>query len=530
MIENHLTIFFIVGLKKCLMNKKRLVILAGFLFPLLGLNAQPSTAPSFITDSLDNYIMQGMKDWNIPGLAVAIVKEGKVVMMKGYGIRDVKTNEPVDENTLFMIASNSKLFTATAIAQLENDNKLSIDDKVNKYVKDYTLYDKNTTELVTLRDLLSHRIGTKTFQGDFVFWNGNLSRAQIINKMKLLKPVGNFRQNFGYCNSCFLTAAEAIPAVSGKPWEVYVYDSILMPLGMNNTHTLTQGIEQRKNASKPYTTVLTGNLTELPYDHVDNLAPAGSIVSNVKDLSKWLLMQLDSGRLDGKRIIAWEALRKTRDMNITISSRKSNTFPTHYSGYGLGVFMNDYGGKQVYWHTGGAFGFVSNTCFVPEEKLGIVVLTNNDNQNFFEALRYQVLDAYLGVPYTNRSKAQLPAFHKEEATKIKKTASYQARVKGNAAGMLLDNSAGTYNNEIYGNIQISKDKKGKSLNIDFKGHNTLKAKLEYMDNDEWLLTYNNLGYGIFPVKFNTEKGKVVSIDIRVTDFLDYNSYTFKKVE
>src|SRR5437868_7277944 len=153
--------------------------------------------PSFIKDSLDSYIQQGMKDWNIPGLAIAIVKDGKVVAMKGYGVRDVETKEPVDENTLFMIASNSKLFTATALAQLEYDKELSLNDKITKYFPDYRVYDTTTTELVNIRDMLSHHLGTKTFQGDFTFWNSSLTRQQIMNKMRLLKPSQNFRQSYG---------------------------------------------------------------------------------------------------------------------------------------------------------------------------------------------------------------------------------------------------------------------------------------------------------------------------------------------
>lgn len=511
------------------MKRHLMLVIIGCMLSAAQARAQANAAPSFISDSLESYIVQGMKDWNIPGLAIAIVKDGKVVTMKGYGVRDVETKAPVDENTLFMIASNSKLFTGTSLAQLEYNKRLSLDDKVSKYIKDYALYDKNSTDLVSLRDLLSHRIGTKTFQGDFIFWNGNLGRREIVRKMKLLKPTGIFRQSFGYCNSCFLTAGEAIPVVSGMPWEVYVYDSLLMPLGMTNTHTLTQGMEQRPNASKPYTNQYTGLLTELPYDHVDNLGPAGSMVSNVNDMSKWLLMQLDSGRVNGKRVIAWDVIRKTRDNNISVSSRKSMTYPVHYTGYGLGVFMNDYAGKQVYYHTGGAFGFVSNTCFVPEANLGIVILTNNDNQDFFEALRYQVLDAYLGVPFVNRSKQQVAGFNTQLAATANKTAALKARVKGEEPGMLLDKYAGVYANELYGNIVVSKDASDKFLNIDFKGHNKLKATVEYMDNNEWLLTYNNIDYGIFPVKFKTEKDAVQSIDIRVNEFLDYDAYTFKKL-
>jgi CubicO group peptidase (beta-lactamase class C family) len=502
------------------------------IFPLLlmivaGFTAIAQQQPAFISNELDEYIKQGMKDWNIPGLAIAIVKDGKVIVSKGYGVRDIKTNAPVDENTLFMIASNSKLFTGTALAQLDYNKKLSLDDKITKYFKGYRVYDSNVTQMVTIRDLLSHRLGTKTFQGDFTFWNANLSRKEIINKMRLLKPVGQFRQNYGYCNSCFLTAGEIIPLVSGKPWEVYVYDSIIMPLGMTNTHTLGQGIDQRPNVSKPYTTQFTGELTELSYDRVDNLAPAGSIVSNVKDLSKWLIMQLDSGRLEGKRILPWAVLQKTRDINLAISSRRNGSGLTHFTGYGLGVFESDYNGRQIFFHTGGADGFVTNTCFVPEEKLGITILTNNDNQNFFEILRYQILNAYLHVPFTNLSKAQLPGFQKELQSTADNIKKMQARLKDNKPSLPIAAYAGTYDNELYGSITVT-TKDANSLEIKFNGHNTLTATVDYMDNDEWLLTYSSIAYGIFPLKFKIENNKVRSMDVKINDFIEYDPYTFIK--
>ena len=488
-----------------------------------------SITPTFIIDSLNNYIKEGIKDWDIPGLAIAIVKDGKTVVMKGYGVTDIESKEPVDENTLFMIASNSKLFTGTALAKLEHENRLSLDDKVSKYFPNYRLYDSNSTALVSIRDLLCHRIGTKTFQGDFVFWNSNLSRKEIIRKMSLLKPNAPFRQQYGYCNSCFMTAGEIIPIVTGQPWEVYVYDSIIIPLGMNNTYTLTQGLNQRSNVAKPYTNAYTNRLTEMPFDNIDNIGAAASIVSNVNDLSKWLIMQLDSGRYNGKRILPWEVLQKTRDINIITRSRKSTVYPSHFQGYGLGVFAADYNGRQIYWHTGGADGYVTNTCFVPEENLGITILTNNDNQNFFELLRYQILDAYLGVPYTNRSKNNLLAHQKNLNEEAKNTQALYNRVKDNKPSFSLDHYIGTYTNEMYGDIEISKAKESNDLNIKFKGSNNLLGKLQYMDGDEWLLSYNILGYGIFPVKFSTTKTGL-SLKLKVNDFIDYDYYVFSKKE
>lgn len=482
--------------------------------------------PSFIKDSLDSYIKEGMKDWNIPGLAIAIVKDGKVVLMKGYGVRDLETKEPVDENTLFMIASNSKLFTGTSLAQLDYDKKLSLNDKIIKYFPDFKVYDSCTTQMVTIKDMLGHHLGTKTFQGDFTWWNSELPREEIMQKMRYLKPNQNFRASYGYCNSCFLTAGQVIPKVTGKPWEVYVYDSIIEPLEMTHTHTLSQNMSEMPDAASPYTNTFSKDLQKLPYDNVDNLAPAGSIVSCVNDITHWLLMQLDSGRYNDKQILPWPVLQKTRDGNTLISTRKSSFIPTHFTAYGLGVFIKDYNGKELFEHTGGADGFVTNVCFVPEEKLGITILTNNDNQEFFELLRYQILDAYLGVPYVNRSKAILPDFMENRQQNLDSINALKARVKGNKPPLPLSAYTGTYENQLFGDITITQDKN--NLKITFPDHRNLSASLQYMDNDKWLLTYNNPAFGIFPLAFTTKGNKVVSADVKVNDFLEFDPYTFNK--
>src|SRR5664279_5128561 len=198
--------------------------------------------PAFIRDSLDNYINKGIKDWIVPGLAVVIVKDGKVVWMKGYGVRDIETKKPVDENTLFMIASNTKLFTGSSLAMLETEGKISLDDQITKYFPTYRLYDSTSTKLVSIRDMLSHHIGTKTFEGDFTFWNTSLGREEIMRRMRYLKPPYHFRQEFGYCNSCFMTAGQVIPLVTGQSWEDFVQQNILTPLGMNHTLVLSTGV------------------------------------------------------------------------------------------------------------------------------------------------------------------------------------------------------------------------------------------------------------------------------------------------
>lgn len=503
--------------------------------------APPSPATStshagaaFVRDSLDAYIRRGMKAWNIPGLAIAIVKDGQVVVSKGYGVREVGKPEPVDNKTLFYIASNSKLFTGTAVSALVEEKKLSLDDRVTKHIPDFQLWDSTSTRLCTVRDLLCHRLGTKTFQGDFTFWNSSLPRMEIVRRMRLLKPEFQFRQEYGYCNSAFTAAGEIIGRVSGESWEDYITTEFLRPLGMTNTAALTAGIEVRPNLARPYTTGL-GKLERLPYDKIDALAPAASIVSCVDDMSKWLRFQLDSGRTaDGRRLLPWSVLQRTRDGNTLVSTRRHPRRPMHFQAYGLGVYTGDYNGRQIYWHTGGADGFVSGTCFVPEAGLGLVILTNQDNQAFFEALRYQLLDAYLGVPYIDRSRQALVPTRAAETQDARDRAGLLDRAaKGRESNAKLPrdfrNYLGSYQHPLMGVIKVEADGASKrDLRIVFPSLPGLTAKMEWMSGEEWLLTYSNPAYGRFPATFTGEGEKVGTLTIKVNDFLEYDPYTFTK--
>jgi CubicO group peptidase (beta-lactamase class C family) len=482
--------------------------------------------PSFIRDSIDSYIEKGLRDWNLPGLAVVIVKDGKVVLMKGYGVKNIESKSPVDENTLFMIASNTKLFTGTSLALLETKGKLSLDDPISKYYPSYRLYDSSSTRLVSIRDMLSHHIGTKTFEGDFTFWNTSLTREEIMRRMRYLKPPFHFRQEFGYCNSCFLTAGQIIPVVTGESWEKFIQQNFLGPLEMTHTMVLSTGIQDQGNVATPYTTSYSDKLNKVPYDNWNNMAPAAALISNVNDLSHWLFMQLDSGQYNGREIISWQAIQKTRSANSWVRSNKSFEYPTHFEGYGLGLFMADYAGKQIYWHTGGAGGMVSNVCFVPEEKLGIAILTNNDNQYFYEDLRYQILDAYLNVPYVNRSQQNLEKFLEQSLIDINEIKGWQARVKSNKSDLPLSSYTGGYQNTLYGKINISR--LNNQLVIHYETKPDLFATLQYMDSGEWLLTYNNILYGIFKVKFEISGGMVKSISTPQNPYVEYDPYIFVK--
>ena len=209
--------------------------------------------PVFISDSLEKYIETGMKDWQIPGVAVAIIKDGKTVLMKGYGTKEMGKTDKIDENTLFMIGSNTKAYTATSLAILENEKKLSLDDKIIKWLPDFKLYDACATQMATIRDMLCHRSGLETFQGDFTYWESNLTRKEVMQKFGKNKPAYDFRTRYGYCNAGFLTAGEVLSVASGRTWEDNIRERIFLPLKMTRSLALSAEAPKATNIEGPGT-------------------------------------------------------------------------------------------------------------------------------------------------------------------------------------------------------------------------------------------------------------------------------------
>ena len=496
--------------------------------------------PSFIKDSLDKYVEREMKRWNIPGSALAIVKDGKVVAMKGYGVRETEKPDKVDENTLFQIASNSKAFTATSLAILDYQKRISLDDKVTKWLPYFQLNDELATREVTVKDLLCHRIGFQTFQSDLLNWNCNLSRKELILNMRNVKPVYSFRAHYGYCNAAFLTAGEIIPIVTDTSWDDFLKFHFFIPLKMNRSSTTYKTITSDNNACKPYT-IVNDKLVLLPYANVDNLGPAASINSSVKDLANWLMMQLDSGRFEDKQIVPFEALQMTRTSQIVVRDMPPNS-GANFQLYGLGWFMLDYNGKKVVRHDGGADGFVTTTCFVTGLNLGIVILTNTDANSFYSALRTQIIDSYLNMPYQNHSERiykAVSANTKIENTEINKMREIAAKKLKPA--MKNEDYSGKYKNEVYGEIEIKNA--NNNLMVYFSHHPFLTGKLEPMGENDFLCTYNVATYGIKKINFiaspfnpSSPQGegskqpiqKIKSVIIRVNDFVDMMEYEFIK--
>ena len=507
--------------------KKLISSFLAFHFVFVVAFSQQAT-PSFIKDSIDNYIGNAIAEWKIPGLAVCVVRDGKIELMKGYGVKEMGTNEKVDENTLFMIGSNTKAFTATALAILDNEKKLSLDDKVQKWLPDFKLYDPWVTKEANIRDLLCHRLGFETFQGDFMFFDSDLTTAEMRERFGKLKPLYSYRGKWGYTNAAFMTAGEIIPKVAGKTWAEYLKEKIFTPLGMNNTLALSKDIPTASNKAAAHT-VWRGELKKIPYGRIDPLAPAGSISSSVNDLSKWVMAQLNNGKLNDKEIIPASAIEQTWTPESILGNGGSMFNTGHFALYGLGWFLEEYNGKKIVSHTGGVNGFVTSVTLIPEEKLGIIVLTNTDANGFYEALKLEIMDAYLGLPYRNYHKVAIERQKQSELRMEKMMQLKKDTINTKPVTALpLTAYAGEYQHDIYGSMNI-KIENGELI-MRFEHHKGRFSKLEALGGNRFLSTWNDPLYGVKVLPFTVEDGKVKSLTVRVADFVEFTPYEFKKIK
>lgn len=485
-----------------------------------------SSTPGFIKDSLDSYINRALHDWNIPGVAVAIVKDGKLVLAKGFGKQSMARNDKVDENTLFMIGSNTKAFTATLLSWLQYDKKCSLNDKVVKWLPDFNMKDSWVAKELNLTDILCHRIGMETFQGDFMYWTSALTRAEVVKKFGGLTPLYGFRSRWGYTNAGFLIAGECIQKISHESWESNIDNRIFGPLQMNRTKALCIEMPLQQNIAAPHTLVFD-TLKLLPYRIFDNLAPAASVSSSVSDLSHWLICQLDSGKYNGKSVIPFPVILDTRSPRSIEGISNSPFNQSHFSLYGLGWELMDYESREIVSHTGGVNGFVSSVTLLPEEKLGVVVLTNTDANGFYEALKWEIVDAYLNLPYRNYSNFYLgfyKKFTKREFSQYR--AEKDTVAMHNKSATDLKNFTGHYVHPVYGYLDISLT--GDQLKMTFEHHPDLTGKLECLGGNRFLCTYSDPVFGVKVLPFEIENNQIKSLQLRVADFVEFTDYVFVK--
>lgn len=352
---------------------------------------------------VDSLVNDALKRFHVAGVAVAIVKDGKVVHSKGYGVKSVDTKEKVNKYTNFAIASNSKAFTTAALAILVEEGKISWTDKVKKYIPEFKMYNDYVTENFNIQDLLTHRSGLGLGAGDLMFFpdGTDFTINDILTNFQYFEPHSAFRTKFDYDNVLYIVAGELIKRVTGQSWEAYVTQKIIQPLQMKHSFASLAMIKDKSNLASPHVTQNGQPKVIIGFEEMINGA-AGGIVSNVEDLTKWLLVHLNHGKYGKdleKTLFSERSQSEMWQVHTSLPFRKNARYNTHFSGYGLGWFLADYNGNLQVSHTGGLAGMLSRTVMIPDLNFGVVVLTNTESGGAaaFQVITRTIIDSYLGL-------------------------------------------------------------------------------------------------------------------------------------
>ena len=507
------------------MRKRLFLLLLLFVFPVFAY-AQSLDAK---IGEIDRYAQKVMSDWKQPGMAIAVVKDGKVVLAKGYGVREMGKPEKVDENTLFAIASNSKAFTTAALAILIDEGKIGgWDDKVSKYLPGFRLYDPFVTEDLTIRDIVAHRSGLDTFSGDLLWYETTYTNDEILDRVKYLKPVKSFRSGFGYQNLMFIAAGKIIEKTSGMSWSDFVRAKILKPIGMKEAKTSVKDYKKGDNVAVPHNESGGKGLRVLPQGNVDGAAGAVRINASVSDLSKWIRLQLAMGEFEGKRIYseknAWEMWQPA--VLLPISKRAAEANPTrHFNAYALGWNVFDYQGKKIVTHGGGLDGMLSKTVLIPEDNVGFVVLTNSEYP-VYNIMQSKILDILTNAPEKDYNAEALKRDAEGKKADIEDMKKLEAsRVANTKPSLMLKDYAGTFTGDLYGDATITQEN-GK-LVLRMKPSPNFVADLEHWHYDTFRIKWRpSVSYNFPPgfVTFMIDKNGTASdfsIDQPNNDFWFY---------
>lgn len=405
---------------------------------------------------VDSAVHKAMLDWGVPGAAVAIVRDDQVLLAQGYGVKELGKSAPVTANTLFAVGSTTKAFTTAAMAMLVDEGKMRWDDPVRKYIEFFHLSDPLADEMVTLRDLICHRTGVS--RNDMLWYNSPWTSEEIIRKIAFLKPTKTFRSAWQYNNLMFLTAGFAVGKASGIPWQEFVAKRIFEPLGMTSTDASASIAEKAPDHASPHLRI-NGKTDVISWYTLDNIQPAGAINSNVLDLAKWVQFQLGDGTWHGKRLIAARNMTEmhTPQMVMRPEDWGRNYNPeTHQMSYAMAWELQDYRGLHMISHGGAIDGFRANITLLPDQKTGIVVLSNLNQENMPEALRFTLVDIVLGLKDRDWDALLLDHFGeeaKQEAAEKKKF--LDSRVPNTAPTHDLAAYGGEYIEPAYGTAAIS---------------------------------------------------------------------------
>jgi CubicO group peptidase (beta-lactamase class C family) len=421
--------------------------------------AQSDPADAFLTTDLPSYLDQVRTTFNVPGLAVAIVKDGKVLFAQGSGIRDLRDRKPVDADTMFCIASNTKSVTATAIEILADEGKLHLDDRVTDHLPWFQMADPYVTHDIRIRDLLAHRSGLGPHAGDLLFVPATTyTLRQVVEHLKDLPLQSGFRSEFAYENIMFAVATLIIEQASGQRYAEFVQQRIFMPLKMSESRIDGASLKAADNYAAAFMPLPDGSLQSTPVMVWKNNQGAGGIYSSVRDMSRWAQMQLRSP--DVPALVSEKSQNDMWSMVTPIPITPESDPELHradpqFQGYALGWYLSDYRGQRLVWHTGGFPGTVSLVTLVPGQHLGIIVLTNQESESAFNAIQLQVLDHYLNAPATDWLQT-LSKHDRQAQQRLGEASARQAgqRVANAKPSLPLQRYAGSYHDAWYGDVEL----------------------------------------------------------------------------
>lgn len=481
---------------------------------------------------VDDLVNQTLKTFNVPGIAVGIIHDGKVVLAKGYGIADITTGAKVNSATNFGIASNSKAFTTAAIAILTDEGKIKWDDKVTQYIPEFKMYNDYVTQEFTIRDLVTHRSGLGLGAGDLMVWpdGHNFTPQDIIKNIHYLKPVSDFRSKYDYDNLLYIIAGVVIERVSGKTWTAFIQERILNPLQMNRTASNWDLLKDKTNAIAPHVPI-DGKLKVIDRYTNPIFDAAAGIYSNVDDLSKWVLLNLNKGKYNDSQIISETQIKEMTKPQTLMPITTKPPYNSLFRAYGLGFQLQDVAGKLEVSHTGGLEGIVTQIVMYPQLNLGIIVLTNQQEGAAFMAVSNTIKDHYLGLPEKDWVKeyGELISKRGEEADKITDEVWQTVAQNKKSKSPETKNLIGTYKDNWFGEVVISENK-GK-LRFVSKRSPQLSGDMFHYKNDTYAVKWDNAYLHADAFVFVQMKdGKVAGLKMEAISPLTDFSYDFQDLD
>ncbi len=454
--------------------------------------AQASAERSVLdAETLAKTIEEARRQWGVPGLAVAVLHRGRPVLVRGFGKRHTDQPEPVDADTLFAIASNTKAFTAGLLSILVSEGRLNWDDRVRQHLPWFEMRDSYAASDMRVRDLLCHRSGLGTFSGDLVWWGTEYQPRDVLSRTARLEPAHPFRAKYGYSNLMFLAAGEVVSAVGGQPWDAMLRERILQPLGMDRTIASVRDLPSRGNYATPHKTLRDRSLP-LPWMNWDNMAAAGGIISSAADMSRWVGMLLRDGQSpDGRTILDKEQLQTLWQAHtpMDLSDRdRSGKPPVHFRAYGLGWGLSDYCGRRVIRHGGGYDGMYSQVTLIPEERLGIVVLTNSMT-SISPAITDWIIDRALGRSPRGWEEALNRFWEGRDRFEKRIEKAIEPATEDSHPSHPLEDYAGRYRCRMYGDATVSLE--NERLVLRLLPNPLLVADLEHQHYDTFTIRWRN---------------------------------------